>query len=240
MKAALSITRRQLHQTACSILVGGAWLRWIDQTFAAGVSQTLSTDSGVSQLGQLDRQQSAVFRHWFMAIVKDQVDRQVSPRWTQRDCAGLVRFGVREALKSHDSAWLKSMGWRWNQSRAPDVVASETQKQLWSKWTLPNGSRQDFAPAIAIVQGNARWLGRDRTQALPGDLLFFDQGDDQHLMIWTGQRILYHNGSDPTPHDNGLRALTWQQLESWPDTRWRPDPHNSNYAGLFRLAFLSD
>ena len=48
--------------------------------------------------------------------------------------------------------------------------------------------------AIKLVQFNSRLVGRDLNQARPGDLMF-DQGDDQHLMIWMGRSIAYHTGS---------------------------------------------
>ena len=29
--------------------------------------------------------------------------------------------------------------------------------------------------------------------------MFYDQGDDQHLMIWMGRSIAYHTGSSTRP-----------------------------------------
>lgn len=76
--------------------------------------------------------------------------------------------------------------------------------------------------AIKLVQFNSRLVGRDLNQARPGDLMFYDQGDDQHLMIWMGRSIAYHTGSS-TPTDNGMRSVSLQQLMTWKDTRWIPD-----------------
>jgi uncharacterized protein YfaT (DUF1175 family) len=81
-------------------------------------------------------------------------------------------------------------------------------------------------------------LGKQLTQAEAGDLLFFDQGDDQHLMVWMGSYIAYHTGTE-TASDNGLRAVAPRRLMNWEDTRWRPVPENSNFIGIYRLAFLS-
>ncbi len=53
--------------------------------------------------------------------------------------------------------------------------------------------------AIKLVQFNSRLVGRDLNQARPGDLMFYDQGDDQHLMIWMGRSIAYHTGSSTRP-----------------------------------------
>jgi uncharacterized protein YfaT (DUF1175 family) len=71
-----------------------------------------------------------------------------------------------------------------------------------------------------------------------GDLLFFDQGDSQHLMIWMGSFIAYHTGSE-TAGDNGLRSIALRDLLRWADTRWRPEQNNPNFAGVYRLDFLS-
>lgn len=190
-------------------------------------------------LKPLNRVQSLVFRQWFVAIVEDQVMRRPSPRWVHRDCAGLVRFAVAEAFRPHDTGWLRAMGWDTSRPRPPELGLTEGQRGWPAAWLLPDGQRSAYASAIALVQHNTRPVGRERTQALPGDLLFFDQGDDQHLMVWTGSRVAYHTGAEPSARDSGLRHLRWEELMRWSDTRWRPEAHNANYAGLFRLAFLT-
>jgi uncharacterized protein YfaT (DUF1175 family) len=193
---------------------------------------------------RLSREQTAAFRAWFVAIVSDQVQRP-SPRWVHRDCAGLVRFAVAQALRPHDARWRHAMGWPADRLPPPDVALRPDQAQLGRGWATPDGQRAAFASALAMVQLNTRPVGRDRTQALPGDLLFYDQGDDQHLMVWTGRAVAYHTGASPHPHhdgtpDNGLRWQPWERLMNWPDTRWRPSDQNPNFAGLYRLAFLAD
>jgi uncharacterized protein YfaT (DUF1175 family) len=49
------------------------------------------------------------FRRWFVSIAESQLYKE-DPAWRQddRDCAGLIRFAYREALKQHDSQWLRS------------------------------------------------------------------------------------------------------------------------------------
>ncbi|WKB53936.1 DUF1175 family protein [Eleftheria terrae] len=192
----------------------------------------------VAALRPLDAAQCQAFRQWFVALVEDQVLRP-SPRWVHRDCAGLVRFAAAEALRPHTAAWVQAMGWSSGKPRPPELALGEDQRGWAGAWALPEGRRAAYAPAIAIVQNNTRYVGKSRTDALPGDLLFFDQGDDQHLMVWTGRRVAYHNGAEPRPGDNGLRQLPWEQLMRLSDTRWRPHAHNPNFAGLFRFGFLS-
>lgn len=188
---------------------------------------------------QLDRPQTAAFRAWFVALVADQV-RRPSPRWVHRDCAGLVRFAVNEAFKPHDARWRRAMGWPADRPQPPEVDLRPDQVQLQKPWLTADGQSSAYASALALAQLNTRFVGKSRTQALPGDLLFYDQGDEQHLMVWTGRAVAYHTGAPPSPHDNGLRWQRWERLQSWSDTRWRPSEANPNFAGLFRLAFLAD
>jgi uncharacterized protein YfaT (DUF1175 family) len=185
---------------------------------------------------QLDAEQSQHFRAWFTLIMDEQV-RRPSPRWVHRDCAGLVRFAVAEALADHGEKWQRANGLTPGQLPAP-LELSDAQRSLRFNWRDIDGQRKAFVTALALIQGNSQFVSKEINQAQPGDLLFFDQGDEQHLMVWMGQYIAYHTGT-VTPHDNGLRAVTVQQLIKWKDTRWQPIGNNSNFIGLYRLDFLS-
>ena len=160
-----------------------------------------------------------------------------SPRWHQQDCAGLVRFAANEALKVHDGKWLRANGLS-NRYLPPELALSPEQRRLAQNWQQGGGQVRPYVNAIKLVQFNSRLVGRDLNQARPGDLMFYDQGDDQHLMIWMGRSIAYHTGSS-TPTDNGMRSVSLQQLMTWKDTRWIPDESNPNFIGIYRLAFLS-
>ena len=63
------------------------------------------------------------FRRWFAAIAEMQF-YQPSDEWNagQRDCAGLIRFAWREALRKHDRPWFQKMGADY-EPVAPDVRA---------------------------------------------------------------------------------------------------------------------
>jgi uncharacterized protein len=185
----------------------------------------------------LSAQQSRVCRAWMMRIVSAQLSAGPTPRWHQHDCAGLVRFAVAEALREHDEKWKRANGLA-GQPVPPEVGLDTAQQGLRHAWKLADGSRSPYASAIELVQENARFLGKDCNLAAPGDLLFFDQGDAQHLMIWMGSFIAYHTGTE-TPTDNGLRAVALRDLLHWTDTRWRPAQENPNFAGVYRLAFLA-
>lgn len=185
----------------------------------------------------LDAEQSQIFRAWFVRIAEEQLRQGPSPRWYQQDCAGLVRFAANEALKVHDSKWLRSNGLS-NRYLPPEPTLTDEQRLLARQWQQGGGKTGPYVDAIKLIQYNSRFVGRDLNQAQPGDLLFFDQGDDQHLMIWMGRYIAYHTGTRSAT-DNGMRAVGLQQLMTWKDTRWIPDDSNPNFIGVYRLNFLS-
>ncbi len=200
----------------------------------------------------LEPEQSDRFRAWMTLIVAEQIRNGPTPRWYHRDCAGLARFAVGEALRAHDQRWLKANG-MLGRRLPPEVELRPEQAAVREGWADLEGRRQAFVTAQVLIQNNTRLLGREFSMARPGDLMFFDQGDDQHLMIWMGGWITYHTGQAPAPiprgqsgrdsnrfpKDNGLRAVTPAELLQWKDTRWRPRDDNPNFAGFFRLAFLS-
>lgn len=190
----------------------------------------------------LNVEQSHLFRAWFVRMVEEQLRQGPSPRWHQQDCAGLVRFAANEALKVHDAAWLRSNGLS-NQYLPPELSIDAEQRQWAQQWRQGDEQLGPYVTAIKLIQFNSVAVGRDLHTAKPGDLLFFDQGDDQHLMIWTGRSIAYHTGSVSsgagTARDNGMRNVSVQQLMNWKDTRWIPDASNPNFIGIFRLRFLS-
>lgn len=181
------------------------------------------------------------FQSWMVTIIEDQVSRGINPRWNQRDCAGLVRFAVAESLATHDAGWRKANGFL-GRPLPPEIEINQQMKQSFKVWKSSDGEKSQFVRALPLVQQNAIFMGKSPEKLEPGDLLFFDQGEDQHIMIWTGQRIVYHNGHRPSPKektsDNGLRTVRLDDLMSWNDSRWRPVTTNPNFVGFYRLSFL--
>jgi uncharacterized protein YfaT (DUF1175 family) len=182
----------------------------------------------------LSLEQSRIFRAWMVHVIDAQIEGGASPRWTHRDCAGLVRFAVAESLRPHDEAWRRATG--THGPLPPELPLGPEQQSLRNNWRLADGRRSAYVGALELIQENAVFVSRDMNAAQPGDLLFFDQGDDQHLMVWTGRYIAYHTGQ---PDGDGLRAVSIPQLVSWRDTRWQPVPGNPNFLGVYRLRFLS-
>jgi uncharacterized protein YfaT (DUF1175 family) len=187
---------------------------------------------------RLDRTQSGRFRDWMTLLVRAQIERGPNPRWGHRDCAGLVRFAVDEALRPHDVEWKRANGFLGVRAPADVELDEASLQRVRQSWRRADGTRGAFVAALDLVQENTRWVSHDLAQAVAADLLFFDMGDEQHLMVWMGHYIAYHTGRNE-PGDNGLRALRPEQLFAWKDTRWRPTSDNPNFAGVYRLDFLA-
>ncbi|TAM34045.1 MAG: DUF1175 family protein [Rhodanobacter sp.] len=200
-------------------------------------AKALPASATAASGAMLSPMQSHDFRAWFTLIVAEQLRHGPNPRWNHRDCAGLVRFAVDESLRRHDAKWRRDNALA-NQPLPPELDLTPAQSAWRGHWRHIGGGVGAFASAAALVQENSRFVSRDINQARPGDLLFFDQGQDQHLMIWMGDYIAYHDGS-ARRGDNGMRALSAQQLFTWRDVRWQPRLDNPNFIGVFRLSFLS-
>lgn len=196
-----------------------------------------TTLNAAEEQTKLSNEQTKLFRSWMVRIINEQLRQGPTPRWQQRDCAGLVRFAAHEALQIHDAKWIKANGVSVEQL-PPEMDLTETQRALTNNWKQTSGEKGAYVSAIGLIQNNTHFISKDINQALPGDLIFYDQGDAQHLMVWMGSYIAYHTGT-VTATDTGLRAVKLNQLMQWKDTRWQPEPNNPNYIGIYRLDFLS-
>jgi uncharacterized protein YfaT (DUF1175 family) len=204
------------------------------------------------------------FRRWFTSIAETQF-YQTSEYWKpeQRDCAGLVRFAMREALRRHDRQWFQRMGPGY-QTVAPDVARFDLDHNpLGEKifrtdfgslhaGDLRNGKFSEFADGRTLKNFNTVFVSRDRSQARPGDLLFYYQPWVQkfpyHVMIFLGSAkiapngaqdwVVYHTGSSPDTQGN-VKKVELAVLDRHPDPRWRPVESNRNFLGFYRLKILN-
>lgn len=234
-------------------------------TSAAVESRMLDSDNdGIPDGAELrsyeDRER---FRHWFTHIAEMQFYRP-SDQWNleQRDCAGLVRFAWREALRTHDRAWFLKMGPGY-EAVAPDVKGHQIENGLlgeklfrtdfgsFKASDLPDGRFSEFADARTLKNFNTVFIGRERQQAQSGDLLIFYQPwvrkFPYHVMIFLGNAsvasdraddwVVYHTGSSVI--DKGMvKKVELSVLDHHPDPRWRPVAGNRNFLGFFRLKIL--
>ena len=203
------------------------------------------------------------FRRWFTSIAETQF-YQLNEQWhaEQRDCAGLARFAIREALRHHDRLWFQKMGSAY-ETVAPDVKSFDldhnslgekifrTDFGSFDETDIRNGRFSEFADARTLKSFNVVFVSRDRREAQPGDLLFYYQPWVQkfpyHVMIFLGQArianngaqdwVVYHTGSSPV--DKGtVKKVELSVLDRHPDPRWRPVERNKNFLGFYRLKIL--
>jgi uncharacterized protein YfaT (DUF1175 family) len=203
------------------------------------------------------------FRQWFTLIAEAQF-YHLSDQWNaeQRDCAGLVRFAWREALRRHDRAWFQKMGPGY-QAIAPDVGRYTLEQGplgeklfrasfgAYKDGDVANGAFSEFADARTLKNFNVKFISRDRHNAQPGDLLFFYQPWVQkfpyHVMIFLGSAkltneqasdwVVYHTGASPT-YEGTVKKVELSVLDHHPNRRWRPLENNSNFLGFYRLKIL--
>jgi uncharacterized protein YfaT (DUF1175 family) len=223
-----------------------------------------SDNDGIPDTAELRTfQDRESFRRWFTGLAELQF-YQLSEQWNvdQRDCAGLVRFAMREALRRHDRPWFQKMGPGY-ETVAPDVAGFDldhnplgekifrTDFGSFHESDLRNGRFSEFADGRALKNFNAAFVSRDRRAAEAGDLLFYYQPWVQkfpyHVMIFLGgprvapngaqDWVVYHTGSSPT--DQGtVKKVELSVLDHHPDPRWRPVESNRNFLGFYRLKIL--
>jgi uncharacterized protein len=202
------------------------------------------------------------FRRWFTWVAEMQFYK-LSDQWNpeQRDCAGLVRFAWREALRPHDRPWFQKMGENYDPV-APDLTPNiaaplagklfRTAPGTYTSKDLSEGRFSEFADAQTLKTFNADFISRDRRRAKPGDLILFHQPWVQkfpyHMMIFLGEPrianerandwVVYHTGA--SPNDPGVvKKVRLAVLDEHPDKRWRPVLTNPNFLGFYRLKILN-
>ncbi|HYX27062.1 MAG TPA: DUF1175 family protein [Pyrinomonadaceae bacterium] len=223
-----------------------------------------SDNDGIPDAEELRTYQDRdAFRRWFTSIAENQFYR-LSDQWKeeQRDCAGLARFAMREALRHHDRPWFQKMGPGYD-TVAPDIAEFNldhnpfgekifrTDFGRFSESDLRNGRFSEFVDGRSLKNFNTTFVSRNRREAQPGDLLFFYQPWVQkfpyHVMIFLGPArvapngandwVVYHTGSSPT--DKGtVKKVELSVLDHHPDPRWRPVESNKNFLGFYRLKIL--
>ena len=223
-----------------------------------------SDNDGIPDRAELNSlEDRSNFKRWFASIAEMQF-YQTSAEWNteQRDCAGLVRFALREALRKHDRLWFQKMGAEYERI-APDIRAFtlesnplgeklfRTDYGAFQDGDLAGGKFAEFADARTLKNFNSVFVSRDRRRAERGDLIFFHQPWVQkfpyHVMIFIGEPVndgegaadwvVYHTGASPA--DEGtLKKVRLAVLDHHPDKRWRPIEGNPNFLGFYRLKML--
>jgi len=213
---------------------------------ALSILLVLAASAGRAQVRLLDESDRTAFRAWFVLLADAQFE---NPADEITDCAGLVRFAFREALRPHTPEWAARVKLPFA-PRFPDVrSAPRATSTGWPLFRVAAGRSEryaEFADARTLVSLNARPLARDTAALEPGDLLYFHQGrqsQPDHLMVFVGKSffdrdaqdwVVYHTG----PTDGGpgeVRKVRLHDLLQHPAPRWRPLPSNPSFVGAFRL-----
>jgi hypothetical protein len=210
-----------------------------------------------------DPADQAAFRQWFTSIADYQAVRpraEVSTEIT--DCASLLRYSYREALKRHDDTWFLATGievaalpgeiraWRFPETPL-GAGLFRVRPGSFQPSDAANGGFAQFADAKTLVERNAYFVSRDVRQAQPGDLLFyrqFGQSSPWHSMIVTRigpqAAVVYDTGpSNDFAHSahgksGELRRVALAELLDHPQPQWRPLPGNPNFLGVYRWNIL--
>lgn len=201
------------------------------------------------------------FRRWFTTLAERAADlpsSKLPPDIT--DCAGLLRYCFREALRAHDDRFyaqfpadpaapaplpLDSVQ-QWSYPNTPlGAALFRTRAGPFHPADLTDGTFAQFADAKTLHADNTYLLGRDLHIARPGDLIFYrvlETDSQYHSMIITGEQgewVVYHTGPIDG-HPGEMRRVLLADLIHHPDPRWRPVPNNPNFLGVYRWNILRE
>lgn len=235
------------------------------ETFVDLQSALLSADSAADGtpdfLRLQDDSDQQSFRRWFAFLAEVQYFRHAGERPAEIvDCAALLRYAYREALRRHDGPWadaaalpitppFDSVG-KFQYPYTPlNAALYRVKPGAFRPSDLSDGTFLQFADAQTLWRYNTHSLGRDLARARPGDLLFFRQDRERrnfHSMIYVGRSlvrddgrryVVYHTG--PEGADPGeIRRVPVEELERFPRAEWRPVTGNPGFLGVSRWNIL--
>lgn len=225
--------------------------------FGDGTPNFLRLDSPLDQ---------EAFRRWFALIAEFQALRPKGDVPAEiNDCAALLRYSYRNALREHDAVWerenqitppspqpeIKKYHYPFTPLRAAFI---RVRPGPFIPEDLKNGAFAEFADVKTLKGFNAYFVSRDVAAARPGDLLFYRQLEQDasfHSMVFIGRSqwvpgsghssaneiVVYHTGPiGKTPGE--MRMMRLADLLEHPSPKWRPVPGNSNFLGVYRWNIL--
>jgi len=190
----------------------------------------------------------AAFRRWFVRIAQSQFLKS-NKSWNgkERDCAGLIRYAYREALKKHDGRWIRRCGIIIDKN-IPDVgkYAYPDVPIIGIRiFKIADGSASDtssfgeFADASTLALLNTFPVSRDIREAKSGDLLFFRFENNReypyHSMIVDREdgdeiKCIYHTGTADI-----IKRVDPSYLAGSP---YEPSVQNRKFLGVYRFHIL--
>lgn len=198
-----------------------------------------------------DPADNAAFRSWFTFLAEAQFFRETPALPAEiSDCAGLIRYAYREALRTHDGNWSKKSGLPLVPA-IPQIRKYEYPFTPWGAALFRTGAATlaEFADAGTLLRYNTHFVSRDIRQARPGDLIFFRQEDaamPYHSMIYLGPSqieesrgpyVVYHTGPSQETHGE-IRRPSVSDLQKHPDPGWHLTMENPHYLGVYRWNIL--
>ncbi len=199
------------------------------------------------QLGLTDEADREAFRKWFV-LLADAAFYQPVPDIA--DCAGLIRYAAREALRPHTPEWLRQAALPIAPALSDVRVRPQGAPGHFPLFRIapdPRAPLAEFADAGTLIRYNTRRVARDIHALRPGDLLYFrqpSQSEPDHLMIFVGPSrfdrsaddfVVYHTGRDDNGRPGEMRKVRLANLLRHPSPRWRPLASNQRFVGVFRL-----
>ena len=209
-----------------------------------------------------DEDDRTVFRRWFAFLAEATFFQKEENRPAEiDDCAALIRFAYREALRRHDGPWANQWHLQWLPNLASvrkyhyphtalGAALFRTRPGAFTPQDVDNGAFAEFADARSLWRFNTHFVSRELSAARAGDLLFFRQVEHRmpfHTMIYLGQSsfsdgddwVVYHTG--PIGRSAGeIRRVRIRDLLRHPEASWRPRPQNPAFLGVYRWNILRE
>lgn len=208
-----------------------------------------------------DADDQRAFRRWFTFLAETQYFEAAERRPAEIvDCAALIRYAYREALRGHDGNWATDA----HLPVAPGIPSATKYQYPYTPLgadlfrvkaggfqpaDLTSGGFAQFADAKTLQLRNTHFVTRDLARAQPGDLLFYRQESGHmpfHSMIYLGESqigkgdgryLVYHTGPD-ADGPGEIRRPTLDELRHFPEPDWRPLPDNPRFLGVYRWNIL--
>jgi len=195
----------------------------------------------------------ANFINWFTVIADSQF-YCLADSWYEgkRDCAGLVVFAFKEALKKHDTDWLREYSFITLNNMSdvekytyPDLPllgdkVFRTKSGKFVKEDLENNVFNETSDVNNLVNHNMKFISKDIHDIKKGDLLFFCVNDNiptpYHSMIFLGKGdyLVYHTGQIDENNAGEVRKVKLSDLMKHPDSNWHPVKDNPSFLGIYR------
>jgi uncharacterized protein YfaT (DUF1175 family) len=190
------------------------------------------------------------FTDWFVSIAESQF-YAMSPNWepVNRNCSGLLIFAYKEALKKHDTEWMKQYSYLVRKNihdvakfNYPDIPVLGKKLFRYKEGGIDRITDcfSETANVNNLLNYNLSLVGREKEVLKKGDVLFFNIADNvdmpYHSMVYTGDvdYLVYNTGPLQGNEEGEVRKVRFSDLLKHPDQKWHPVSSNVHFLGFFR------